>query len=396
MKYFIQYPIMIVCGLKCSYCLHKEAWDLERDGKFEEKFTCECPFTFAQYQAWRDKHLSDATEIIMELHGGEMSYGDNQRLTLDIIDAADKEKFSLQTNGLGEGQFYEGLVKRKGKIERVGFTYHRAMITGNQYLWNKFVDNVHTIREARIGVYVKELLISELRDSIIQGKTFWENLGVEFRLQDYKGIGGHNAPQYTPEYVALIHPEYQHVLGAECACRKGYKNIIIRGYDINAAVFGGDVLACWHDPTVIGNINNDWYSSNYRINRLLDNSIDVAVPQKLYRGNLPKDRFAPENVEKCEKLNKYQLSHLKQRSNGMMQDKLVDSLNHWVGEREKLVSAINNALIQQAAIDGRIAQIREILMVEEAQQANAEPLPTATGSVIIEPPSVSVNKTAAK
>jgi len=387
-KYFVQYPIKIICSMRevcgehCYYCLHKEAWDLERAGTYEEKFLYDCPFTFGQYQAWRDKHLPDATEIIMELHGGEMSYGDNRRLTLDIIDAADKERFSLQTNGIGDVEFYKKLIRRKDKIERIGFTYHRAKIRGNQQSWDKFVNNVRTVREAGIKVYVKELLIPELRDAVMQGKMFWENIGVEFRIQDYRGVGGQNPPQYTPEDIKLMHPEYQHIVGAECACRRGYKNIIIRGYDINAAVFGGDVLACWHDPTVIGNINNDWYNPSYTIYRRGDNSIDVVVPQKLYRGNLPRDRFTPENVENFGQLNINQLKS-KQRSNSMTQEKLVVKLKGLETEISNSETAVKNAeadvakkneaiyqeKLRQIGIKGAIAQLKELIDEETPKPA---------------------------
>ena len=322
MKYAIQYPIGIICGLQCTYCLYKHAWDLLRTGKYEDYYSHTCPFTFEQYQQWRDKHLSDATEIIMELHGGEMSYEGNRQLTLDIIDKSDKEKFSLQTNGLGEREFYEELAKRKDKIERIGFTYHRAMMGDDMDSTNKFEHSVRAMKGMGINVYVKELLFPEHRDVILKNKKYWELQNIEFRAQDFKGEGGFDALQYTDDDVALVHPEYQHVTGEQCACRTGYKNIIIRGYDSMAYAFGGDVLACWHDPTVIGNINSDWYNPNYTINRLEDNTVDVAVAQKSYRGNYPRDIYKPGYEKIYQQFNKHQLKKIAQGEQKMRKPKI--------------------------------------------------------------------------
>ena len=368
-KYFIQYPIQIICGLQCPYCLHKEAWELLAKNKYEDKFSNNCPFTFEQYQTWRDKHLFDATDILMELHGGEMSYGDNQQLTIDIIDKADKERFQLQSNGLGDRNFYAELAKRKDKIERIGFTYHRPMLQDNEVLTNKFEHNVRALKGWGIKVYVKELLFLEYKDAILKNKKTWELQDIEFRIQDYRGEGGFNAPKYTNEDFALVDREYHHVLGAECSCRAGYKNIIIRGYDANAYAFGGDVLACWGDPCVIGNINKDWYNPNYTVYRGNDNSIGVATACKVYRGTYPQDRYAPEKENEFMQLSKYQL---KQRGISMLSEKAIV-------ERAEL---LNKSLdVWNANITTRNEQIRaHEEEVRRLAAENAQDLENAKGA----------------
>jgi hypothetical protein len=327
----------------------------------------------------------------MELHGGEMSYEGNKQLTLDIIDKSDKEKFSLQTNGLGEREFYEELEKRKNKIERIGFTYHRAMIGNDINLTERFGHNVRAVKGMGINVYVKELLFPERKDAILKNKKFWELQNVEFRIQDFKGEGGYGAPRYTNDDVALIHPEYQHIVGEQCACRVGYKNIIIRGYDAIAYAHGGDVLACWHDPTVIGNINNSWYNPNYAINRLQDNTVDVAVAQKLYRGNYPRDMYMPGYETKYKQYNKYQFKQLKQRSTGMTQERLVQELNKLVAEHEKTATAMRNNEGAQATLreqfsglvtaqvraEGAMDKLRELLAAGDG--------PVAETPAVVEP-----------
>lgn len=289
MKYYIEFPIGIFCNLKCDYCFHSEAFELESENKFDDKYLKERPFTFQQYMNWRDKHLSDGSEYICELHGGEMSHPKNQQDVLNIIDIFDKEIFQLQTNGLGDRDFYGKLSNYRNKINRIGFTFHRKMLTEPKQI-NKFIDNVIYCDLLGFKVYVKELLIPEFRKSIIEMKQYWKLKGIDFRIQDYKGYRGKtfDSKQYSNLDFMLIHNEFKHD-GDMCSCRKGYKNVLIRGFDI----FAGDVIACWNDPTVIGNICDDWYKSNYIITRNNGN-IDVKGVDKLYRGTYPKDTWTPE------------------------------------------------------------------------------------------------------
>jgi len=271
-KIYVEYPIGKECGLRCDYCFHQPLWEYEARYP-NDKYSDKCAFTFAQYKAWRDKHFPNA-EILMELHGGEMSFGNNAQLVLDIIDSADKERFQLQTNGLGDAEFYRELVKRKDKIDRIGFTYHRKAMMKNFRLFTcggygdgvefipavcdkSFFSNVMTIKESGIKVYVKELLFLDSKDKILENKLYWESRGIEFRIQDFKGAGGLYATEsakYTEADWALVHPEYKHT-GEHCHCREGYKQIIIRGYDQHA----GDVIACWQDHKEIGNVIEGWH-----------------------------------------------------------------------------------------------------------------------------------------
>jgi pyruvate-formate lyase-activating enzyme len=173
LQVFVQYPGYVECGLKCPYCFHKEAWDLEKEGKKNTKYKDQIPFTFEDYQRWRDKFLPDATKFLMEIHSGEISYGKNKEHCLSLIDKADKETFQLQTNGMGSSNFYEELIKRKEKIDRIGFTFHRKVILENKNkdkLAERFAQNVFLVAKSGIKVIVKELLIISLKNDIMRSK----------------------------------------------------------------------------------------------------------------------------------------------------------------------------------------------------------------------------------
>lgn len=300
MNYYIEFPIDIKCNLQCSYCFHQEAFNLDKENRRHEKYHSSRPFSIDQYKSWRDKYLTNGDDYLMELHGGECSHPDNQQDVLNIIDTMDKERFQLQTNGLGDEVFYKALSLRKDKIDRIGFTFHRDVIAHNQNLVQKYIDNVMLVKSFGIKVYVKELLIVSKRKEILENKKYWFNNGVEFRIQDFKGYGRglthEEYKNYTALDLLLIHQEYKHN-GDTCACRRGYKNVIIRGFDI----FAGDVIACWNDPTVIGNINEDWYNPEYQICRV-NGEIDVKVKEKIYRGTYPKDMWSVENEKNYKEL----------------------------------------------------------------------------------------------
>ncbi len=302
MKYLIQFPISIICDLHCSYCFHTEAFELELQNKKSEKYYDKRPFTIHQYIDWRNKYLSDGEEFLCELHGGECSYNENKDDVCNIIDTLDKEKFQLQTNGLGEEEFYNELVKRKDKIFRLGFTFHRDVIINNSDLVNKFKQNVMFCKENGLNVYVKELLIKKYREDIIENKKYWKELEIDFHIQDFKGYGRGKTfeeyNKYTNLDKMLINNEYKHY-GYYCSCKEGYKNVIIRGFDI----FAGDVLACWDDPCVVGNINEDWYNGDYKIcNNKKKGCKEVLIENKIYRGNYPKDVWTPEVEKQFENL----------------------------------------------------------------------------------------------
>jgi hypothetical protein len=308
--YYIEYPIPISCGLKCRYCFHAEKWELEAAGKADSKYTEVCPFTPQQYITWRNKYLSDGTEFLCELHGGEISYGSSQNIVLDVIDTLDKEHFQLQTNGKGDSDFYRELILRKDKINRIGFTYHRQVLTDGTLI-DRFMDNVTLVYESGIKTYVKELLFPDQKDAILKHKRYWEERGVEFRIQDFKGYRGRDSKTmitYTAEDWALIHSEYRHESNI-CSCREGYTQILIRGYDI----FAGDVLACWNDPTVIGSIPMDTYTPYQQVNILNNGGRDVAVQKKVYRGSYPYDFWHPDIEKEFKSLDRNQITDVKNK-----------------------------------------------------------------------------------
>ncbi|GBU21087.1 hypothetical protein R80B4_00976 [Fibrobacteres bacterium R8-0-B4] len=282
MRYYIEYPIPIACGLRCEYCFHSPLWEYNERYPHDRRGG-KCAFTLAQFKAWMGKHLADAEEILVELQGGEMSHPDCQAAVLDVIDnMGGGARFQLQTNGLGDADFYLELIARRDKIDRIGFTFHRKELVkrveqelddSGDKSWAqavcRFYQNVALMILGGVKVYVKELLFLDLKDAILASKKFWEECGVEFRIQDFKGAGGiDNTESYTANDWALVHPEYRHDDKC-CHCREGYKQIIVRGYDQH----GGDVLACWQDHKVIGNIVEDWYEPYDCV------AIDTAMPR---------------------------------------------------------------------------------------------------------------------
>lgn len=279
MKYYIEYPIPIECSLQCDYCFHSEAWKLQAESrdKFLEKYEEACVFTLDQFKTWRDKHLADASEFLVELSGGEMSHPRCQAYALNVLDNLGRSRFQLQTNGLGDEDFYREVIKRKDVVDRIGFTYHRKSIDklpDPQAAIDRFYRTVYLFKDAGFTVYIKEILFPHLKQYILEHKQKAEAQGIEFRIQDFKPIAGRSrTPYYTPEEMALVHPEYCHG-GAHCACRPGYKNVIVRGFDY----FAGDVIGCWQDPKPIGNILDDWYDPNYSVDKLTTGELKVAAP----------------------------------------------------------------------------------------------------------------------
>jgi hypothetical protein len=150
------------------------------------------------------------------------------------------------------------------------------------------------VKDMGIKVYVKELMIKENRDLIISNKRWWLSKGVDFKIQDFKGsdrgLSQEEYKKYTPLDHLLIDPEYKHS-GNECSCiTGGYKNLFIRGFDMaDVGTNGSDVIACWQFPTVVGNIIEDWYNSNYTINRDNNGKIIVRGVPEIFRGTYKYD-----------------------------------------------------------------------------------------------------------
>lgn len=292
MKYYIGYPITFHCNLRCEYCFHSEFHKFVDEGVGQNHWREKTTFTFEDYRRWRNKHLSDGTDFIMTLFGGEPFCKQNVENVFKIIETSDKERIDILSNGVCDNSIIQRLEKYKNKFHRIGFTFHRETLSGKDKLKEIFESNVMTVKSMGIPLYVKELMIVKHRDAIVENKRYWLSKGVEFKIQDFKGRvqgwSNEEYKKYTPIDNLLISQEYKH--GDICSCIKGYKNLFIRGYDM-ADVWekGADVIACWYDPTVIGNILEDWYSPNYIITRKRSGEVDVKNVKKIYRGTYEKD-----------------------------------------------------------------------------------------------------------
>jgi hypothetical protein len=298
LKYYIGFPISFHCNQRCSYCFNAEFYQYIDKNIGVNKWRDQRPFSLDQFKSWVLTHLSDS-EIIIHLFGGEPFCSQNVDDVFEIIESLDFVKFDLLSNGIGDLEFYKRLTQYSSRLSRVGFTFHRTVIKSD--LISRFENNVLEVYNAGIPVYVKELLILDQRDGILANKRFWLDKGISFKIQDFKGYdrGFSNEEQfeYKPIDRLLIDSEFKHY-GKTCSCLKGYKNLFVRGFDM-ADVYpkGGDVIACWYDPTVIGNVIDNWFDESYFVNRT-DGKIDVSCKTKLYRGTFEKDLYIPQNIIK--------------------------------------------------------------------------------------------------
>lgn len=286
MKYYIGFPISLHCNLRCSYCFNKEFYQYIDNRIGTNKWRDNRSFTFEDYRKWRDKHLNNATDIIMHLFGGEPFCSQNTEDVFSILDFMDKERIDILSNGICESSIIQRLEKYKYKFHRIGFTYHREFMD-NKALQAKFEQNVLLVKQMGIPVYVKELLIKKYRDSIIENKRYWLSKGVSVKIQDFKGkdrgISREEYGKYTDLDRLLIDQEYKH--DKICSCLSGYKNLFIRGFDMmDIWEKGADVIACWHFPTIIGNIIEDWFNTDYTIVRNFDGKMFVKGTPLLFRG----------------------------------------------------------------------------------------------------------------
>jgi len=292
-NFYIGFPISFSCNLRCPYCFNAEYYSYIDRKEGINKWREQRPFSIEQYKDWRNKYLR-STDIIMHLFGGEPFCYQNIKDVFDILDKMDIEKFDLLSNGIANEDCYLGLKKYASKIHRIGFTYHRNVIEENDALVRKFDNNVMNVSKFISNVYVKELLFKENRGKILEFKEFWKRKGISFKIQDFKGMdrgmSRESYKEYTPVDNFLVDSEYKHY-GRECSCKAGYQNLFIRGFDM-ADVYpnGGDVIACWYDPCVIGNIVENWFNSDYKINRV-SKGIDVTGVPKIYRGTYEKDLY---------------------------------------------------------------------------------------------------------
>jgi len=292
MKYYIGFPISLHCNLRCFYCFNQEFYQYVDNNIGNNKWRDKRPFTFEDYRKWRNKHLKDATDIVMHLFGGEPFCPQNVDDVYSILNFMDKERIDILSNGICDPLVIKRLEPYVHKFHRIGFTYHRACLKDSPILQERYEQNVLLVKQMGIPVYIKELLIKENRDLIFNNKRYWLSKGVHFKIQDFKGVDRGLSQEEYAKYTNLDHllvdPEYKH--GKICSCMSGYRNIFIRGFDM-ADVWpkGGDVIACWHFPTVIGNIIEDWYNPNYTIERNNKGKMIVRGVPEIFRGTNEKD-----------------------------------------------------------------------------------------------------------
>jgi hypothetical protein len=155
-----------------------------------------------------------------------------------------------------------------------------------------FEENVQYLHDQKVPVYVKELLFTDLRETIKEAKRRWREKGIEFKIQDFKGCDrGKDFSElkgYTPEDYYLLDSEYKRG-GIYCSCVKNYKNVLICGHAMS-----GDILACFEDPKIVGNIQENCFHSNFQIYKdIVKGRMDVlGVPEK-YWGTWDRGLYKP-------------------------------------------------------------------------------------------------------
>lgn len=294
MKYFIQYPIFTDCNIACRYCFHSGPKqilpsDSEEDAKAKLHGGA-YGFSVNDYIKWRETYLYDAEEIIVNFSGGEPSIPKNMEPIEEFVATSKIEKFDLLSNGLGPIESFKKLVSHKDRIFRFGLTFHRDTIGNNEDLKKRFFKTAMYLRDQDVNLYIKELLILKYKPQIITNRSFWTSLGVDFKIQDFKGYDKgqdfEELKRYTHEDIQLISKEYRKTK-KYCQCLPGYKQIIIRG-----GWRAGDILGCWIDPSVVGNIKDNTFNPNYRV--YLDfknNKTELVGVPKVYKGTYYKDRW---------------------------------------------------------------------------------------------------------
>lgn len=272
MKWFIAYPILFDCNLRCSYCFHYE--------RFVSNYYKLPSFTIDQYKKFRDTHLLPAEDLLVHFHGGEPFIDTNTNIISTLMKNMELERFEFLTNGLQKIENYKKVIPYKDKIYRIGFTYHRKMIEHISELNKKFEENILFLHKQGIPVYVKELLFVEDREKIKEHKRKWRDLGIPFKIQDFKGYDrGKDCSElkkYTPEDWLLIDFEYKK-FSRYCSCKKGYKNVLIGGHTLSGLIFG-----CFEDMKIVGNIIKNEFNSNYDVLLKAPNGVEVINNPPIY------------------------------------------------------------------------------------------------------------------
>jgi len=290
-RWFIQFPIPKNCNFRCSYCFHQEYFNRLASGEAcapEFSYYFDRGFSLQEWNVWYDTHIRPISdETVIHLQGGDPFCETNLANTFSIMDETDV-KVDILTNGIGNPVVLEGFYKRnKNRIYRIGFTFHRKTIT-TQHEISRFSRNVKLAKKYGVNVYVKEIYFREELPKILEHREQWNKLGIPLKIQDFQNLNG-DPTEYTSEDLNYISDEYKHK-GQYCSCWEGWRSISVRGFDIGA----GDVIACWLDPKIIGNIKANTFDPNFKV--LIDTSLGrrnvIGVPIKYNdKGTYSRDRI---------------------------------------------------------------------------------------------------------
>lgn len=295
MKYYLQYPIRIECQIRCSYCFHRDTFSPTTPEQLVNRDS-EDRFTVQAYKIWRDTHLrldEPESELIVHFHGGEPSTDRNAGIIKEFAESTSIEKLDILTNGLGGIDFLTSIPSNR--YHRIGFTFHREWMerAKRKDCIEGFFCNLLNLHKMKYPVYFKEMLIPKYTTAIIRTVNALRKIGIPCKIQDFKGYdrGEDYGVEYTLEHFSLIDEEYIQE-GRECCCLKGYKNIIIRG-----GWMDGDILSCWKDPVVVGNVRENTYNPNAL--NVLDyerRRVRVDGVPRVFRGTYNEDRYMPQQV----------------------------------------------------------------------------------------------------
>jgi hypothetical protein len=251
MRYYVSFPIFYDCDLRCFYCFSADS--------MRTNLPPVRKVTATDYTRFRDKFLADAEEIIVELNGGESFLPINSAAVINFLKRT-QDRIELQTNGIQPAEMYRKLLPFKERIFRVGFTYHRKMIDSVPSFRSTYEANVLMMKSLGFPVYVKEILFHDERDAILENKARWESLGIDFKIQDFKGaflgLSKESVLDYTVEDQRLISGEYVHDQN-DCRCKIGFKQLIV--------MRDGSIISCYVVPEVVGNMIAGTYNPRHYV-----------------------------------------------------------------------------------------------------------------------------------
>jgi len=294
-KYYVAYPISPACDLHCAYCFHSSHHQRNYEGTVGEEgdATVKRRMSLLDWDRFRDTYLKNADDILVHFHGGETFIPTNAHTVLTFMRHTRFERADLLSNGLQSEDSYRTLSEYADRVDRIGLTFHRKVIGDVPEFVDRFERNADFIRQI-VGdrVYIKELLFAGTRKTLLEAKRRWEKRGFRYKIQDFKGTDrGRDFEEfrhYTPEDLLAIDKEYLRG-GTECACKRGYRNVLIRG-----GWHDGDIIACFEAPVVVGNIQECTYDPNYRIVKDFQKGrIVVQGVPETYRGHWDRDLYKP-------------------------------------------------------------------------------------------------------